>query len=96
MHDVKVAKLLDKKHGKHYLIFNLSCRQYDYTPFGNRVIDCGWADHHSPPIALMWAIYAFIDLWIAVDSQNVIAAHCLAGSWILLWSDSQARVEQES
>lgn len=27
----------------------------------------------------MWAIYAFIDLWIAVDSQNVIAAHCLAG-----------------
>ena len=43
------------------------------------MIDCGWADHHSPPIALMWAIYAFIDLWIAVDSQNVIAAHCLAG-----------------
>lgn len=71
--------MLNQKHGKHYLILNLSDRDYDYSPFGNRVIVCGFADHHSPPIALMWAIYSFVDLWMAVSPKNVVAAHCLAG-----------------
>lgn len=80
--------MLKKNHGKHYLILNLSDRDYDYSIFDNRVIVCGFPDHHSPPIALMWAIYSFVDLWMAVSPQNVIAAHCLAGtgfpfpSWI--------------
>ena len=76
---LKVSRLLDSKHGKHYLVFNLSDRDYDYSYFGNRVIVCGFPDHHSPPIALMWAIYSFIDLWMAVSPDNVISAHCLAG-----------------
>ena len=72
--------MLKKNHGKHYLILNLSDRDYDYSLFENRVIVCGFPDHHSPPIALMWAIYSFVDLWMAVSPQNVFAAHCLAGT----------------
>ena len=72
--------MLKKNHGKHYLFLNLSDRDYDYSLFENRVIVCGFPDHHSPPIALMWAIYSFVDLWMAVSPQNVFAAHCLAGT----------------
>ena len=70
---------MDEKHGKHYLIFNLSDREYDTSYFGDKVIVCGFADHHSPSLSLMWSIYSMIDLWLALDEENVVAAHCLAG-----------------
>lgn len=74
---------MEERHGKHYLVFNLSDRDYDTSYFGDKVIVCGFADHHSPSISLMWAIYSFIDLWMAVSPENVIAAHCLAGKLVL-------------
>ena len=74
---------MEERHGKHYLIFNLSDRDYDTSYFGDKVIVCGFADHHSPSISLMWAIYSFIDLWMAVSPENVISAHCLAGKFVL-------------
>lgn len=57
----------------------MSGRDYDYALFGNRVINAGFPDHHSPPLGLMWSLYSIIDFWLAFDEQNVIVVHCLAG-----------------
>lgn len=43
------------------------------------MIDAGFPDHHSPPLGLMWSLYSIIDFWLALDKENVIAVHCLAG-----------------
>ena len=61
------------------MVINLSDRKYDTSPFGGRVIDAGFPDHHSPPLGLMWSLYSIIDFLFSVDKENVIAVHCLAG-----------------
>ena len=70
---------MNKKHGDHYLVINLSDRTYDYSLFGNRVICSGYPDHHSPTLSMMWSLYSIIDFWLSLDKENVIAVHCLAG-----------------
>ena len=76
---VQVATLLQMKHQDHYLVLNLSGREYNYEHFGGRVISAGFPDHHSPPLTTMWSLYSIIDYWLALDPLNVIAVHCLAG-----------------
>ena len=71
--------MLTEKHGNHYLVLNLSGRDYDTDIFGGRVISAGFPDHHSPPLSVMWCIYSIIDYWLALDPLNVVAVHCLAG-----------------
>lgn len=75
----EVSKMLEHNHGNHYLIFNLSDRDYDYSKFDEHVVVAGFPDHHSPPISLMWALYAIIDMWLSINQQNVVSVHCLAG-----------------
>lgn len=41
----EVSKFLNKKHGKNYLIFNLSGDKYDYKPYNYQVKDFGFPDH---------------------------------------------------
>ena len=49
--DIKTtASMLTQKHGDNYMIFNLSERQISTEIFQERVVDCGWPDHHSPPL----------------------------------------------
>lgn len=74
-----MSRFLNTRHGDHYLVINLSGREYNYALFGNRVINAGFPDHHSPPLSVMWSIYSIIDFWLARDDQNVVAIHCLAG-----------------
>ena len=76
---MQVARFLRSKHGDHYLVLNLSGREYDYSHFGNRVISAGFPDHHSPSLYQMWYLFAIADYWLASNKKNVIAVHCLAG-----------------
>jgi len=43
------------------------------------VVRRGFADHHAPPLALLWAIMREMSDWLQADPHNVVCCHCLAG-----------------
>mmetsp|Transcript_2597 Transcript_2597/g.2225 ORF Transcript_2597/g.2225 Transcript_2597/m.2225 type:complete len:170 (+) Transcript_2597:57-566(+) len=75
----EVSKLLNKKHGKKYMVLNLSGKKYDYDKFGYAVKDFPWEDHHSPPINLLFEACLLIHKYLQTDVNNTIVVHCLAG-----------------
>ena len=74
-----VASMLNTYHPTHYLIFNLSERQYDAAKFSNSVEHVPFPDHHAPPLPLLLLTCHKIDLWLNKDPENVVVIHCLAG-----------------
>lgn len=76
----EVSKMLKTKHRGHFLIFNLSERQYEYNLLDDMVQDwCGFPDHHAPPLAMLFKIVKTIHGWLEADQLNVVVVHCLAG-----------------
>eukprot|EP01114_Cavostelium_apophysatum_P012921 TRINITY_DN3016_c0_g1_i1.p1 TRINITY_DN3016_c0_g1~~TRINITY_DN3016_c0_g1_i1.p1 ORF type:complete len:622 (+),score=170.28 TRINITY_DN3016_c0_g1_i1:295-2160(+) len=75
-----VASMLRESHRDHFMVYNLSERSYDYTKFDNNVHEwCGFPDHHSPPLKLLFTICKSIYSWLSADKKNVVIIHCLAG-----------------
>ncbi|KAL0249163.1 hypothetical protein GEMRC1_004396 [Eukaryota sp. GEM-RC1] len=74
-----VAKMLDKYHPHHYMIFNLSEKSYDSQLFQHCVLDFGFPDHHPPPLSLLFSIVSSMHRWIRSDALNVAVIHCKAG-----------------
>uniref|UniRef100_M4C409 Uncharacterized protein n=2 Tax=Hyaloperonospora arabidopsidis (strain Emoy2) TaxID=559515 RepID=M4C409_HYAAE len=75
----QVASLLNARHPTAYRVYNLSERQYDYTKFDNRVSECGFPDHHPPPLQLLLDIMNDMIEWVAKSDKHVVVVHCLAG-----------------
>jgi hypothetical protein len=74
-----VAAFLDKTHRDRYMIFNLSERHYDNSLFGDRVVELGFPDHHSPPVEVAWTLCLTMDAWLSASPDHIAAVHCLAG-----------------
>lgn len=74
-----VARMLNAKHPGRYMIFNLSERSYPYAPFHHMVQELGFADHHNPPLLLLFTLTNSISNWLKSDDKNVAVVHCLAG-----------------
>lgn len=74
-----VAKMLQKRHGSHYLVLNLSGNPYDYKKFQGEVREYPWEDHHSPPIPLLFEACKCIHAFLRADPRNVVVVHCMAG-----------------
>ena len=73
-----VAGLLSKQHSRHFLLYNLSNRDYDISKFGGQVINwCGFPDHHPPPLVLLFKIVHSIHKWLLDHEENVAVIHCL-------------------
>jgi len=52
-----VVNFLREKHGKHFLILNMSGRTYDTSKFeetGSGVVSFPWEDHHSPALHVLF------------------------------------------
>ena len=49
---------------------------YDPSRFGGAVSAFRFADHNPPPLALLHAVTADMDAWLAADERNVVAVHC--------------------
>eukprot|EP00298_Acanthocystis_sp_HF-20_P017244 c21706_g1_i1.p1 GENE.c21706_g1_i1~~c21706_g1_i1.p1 ORF type:complete len:443 (-),score=136.65 c21706_g1_i1:93-1421(-) len=89
-----VSKFLNETHPHHYMIFNLAGRKYEESKFEYNVLDCGWPDHHSPPLPLLFELCHAMQAWLGVDPENVVVVHCVAGKGrtgtlicaYLLWS----------
>merc|ERR1712183_784207 len=74
-----VAAMLNQYHKDHYMIWNLSDKDYDYMKFNNNVLEFGFPDHHSPPLDMLFKIVLTMHNWITADEQNVAVVHCLGG-----------------
>lgn len=49
-----VVNYLDKHHGGHYKIYNMSGRTYDTSKFNGVVESYDWEDHHSPEMKVLF------------------------------------------
>eukprot|EP00002_Diphylleia_rotans_P037470 TRINITY_DN8368_c0_g1_i1.p1 TRINITY_DN8368_c0_g1~~TRINITY_DN8368_c0_g1_i1.p1 ORF type:complete len:640 (+),score=139.03 TRINITY_DN8368_c0_g1_i1:53-1972(+) len=74
-----VSRFLNEKLGASYMVFNLSDRKYDYSKFNFQVVDCGFWDHHPPPLKMLFEICHRIHIWLSLDPENVAVIHCIAG-----------------
>jgi len=76
----EVSQLLQKYHDNHYMVINLSQRNYDDRKFGGKVTsEFGWPDHHNPPLLTLFKAVHFIHKFLNENPENVVAVHCLAG-----------------
>jgi phosphatidylinositol-3,4,5-trisphosphate 3-phosphatase and dual-specificity protein phosphatase PTEN len=74
-----VAEYIEKHHKNKSLVMNLSNKEYDKTPFGGRVLDFEWEDHHSPTLALLVGACSKMLEFLSSDPENVCFVHCNAG-----------------
>lgn len=64
---------------RHTNVLSHSCSKYDYGKFENRVTECGFPDHHPPPLQILLDIMNDMLEWTARSSKHVVVVHCLAG-----------------
>ncbi|EDV26470.1 uncharacterized protein TRIADDRAFT_54505 [Trichoplax adhaerens] len=74
-----VVGLLNHKHGKKYIVFNLSTETYDFNKFDNQVLEFGWPDHTAPPLERLCSICKSMKSWLESDDENVVVVHCKGG-----------------
>lgn len=88
-----VSKFLKQKHGSHFMIWNVSENSYDYSYFGDQVLEYSFPGHPAPPLGLLFNICTSVESWLDADEKNVAVLHCLTGrgrtaalmSCILTW-----------
>lgn len=75
-----VARFLKKHHGDNYYIINVSSRLYDYSKFGNRVLQIVWPNHHPAQFILFCQIVLeTAKILLTKGDQSVVVVHCLGG-----------------
>ena len=78
MGDVK--KFFDKRHEKHYKVYNLcSEKAYEASFFYDRVERFPFDDHNAPPLSIMLPFCRSVDEWLKQHPENVAVVHCKAG-----------------
>jgi phosphatidylinositol-3,4,5-trisphosphate 3-phosphatase and dual-specificity protein phosphatase PTEN len=87
------VNFLQNKHGKNFLVLNMSGRTYDtakFTEAGSGVVSFPWEDHHSPALNVLFEacqkMHDFLKgtnldliMVILADTKNVVVVHCNAG-----------------
>ena len=75
-----VAKFMKRRHGENYYIINVSSRLYDYSKFGNRVLQIVWPNHHPAQLLLFCQIVLETPkILLTKGPDSVVAVHCLGG-----------------
>ena len=70
---------MEERYKDAYLIFNLSCRKYDYRKFKNMVREYQWEDHHSPAMHILFDICQEMYKFLNGKSSHIVIANCNAG-----------------
>jgi len=94
-----VAKLLNSRHGNNYMVWNLSEKQYDCSPFLGQVVDISFPGHPAPPLPVLFNLCTAMESWLNGDPANVVIIHCLTGrgrsivvaACVLKWIGKAAR-----
>ena len=74
-----VSNFLKERHGKNYLVINLSGKKYDNSKFNNNVIEHRLVDHHAPSLNSLFEICKEIHDYLSKDISNVVVINCRAG-----------------
>lgn len=75
-----VAKFLKQRHGNDYYVINVSSRKYDYSKFGDRVIDIVWPNHHPCEfLGFCRIILETCRILLSCGPDMVVVVHCLGG-----------------
>lgn len=77
--NIQVAAFLEEKHKDQYLIFNLSCRKYDYKKFKYQVKEYEWQDHHSPAMNVLFEVCEEMYSFLSKHPDNIVIVNCNAG-----------------
>lgn len=75
-----VANFLQDRHGDNYRVVNTSSRTYDYSKFGDRVVDVEWPNHH--PCRFYYFCRLVLEtarVLVETGPETVVVVHCLGG-----------------
>lgn len=75
----EVADFLFSRHGKNFLVFNLSENKYDSSKFYDQVLEFDWLDHHAPKLEILFNIVSKMNSFAKENITNTIVVHCNAG-----------------
>lgn len=73
------AQFLREVHGGHFMVWNLSEETYDYSLFGDQVMEFRFPGHPAPPLAMLFKLCTAMQSWLAADPKNVAVVHCMTG-----------------
>lgn len=74
-----VSLFMRKKHGGHFMVWNVSEESYDYSKFAEQVLEYQFPGHPAPPLGLLFKICTSVESWLDADERNVAVVHCLTG-----------------
>ncbi|KAL3811432.1 hypothetical protein ACHAXA_006656, partial [Cyclostephanos tholiformis] len=74
-----VGHMLRKRHGGHYMVWNLSKVDYDAYMLDDMVLSYKFLGSPSPPLGLLPKLLMAIESWLKANSRNVAMVHCLTG-----------------
>nr|XP_053649196.1 cyclin-G-associated kinase-like [Cherax quadricarinatus] len=78
-HVEDVKAVLDGRHPGHYVIYNVSGRQYHSTKFTSRVVEGNWSGKKAPTLGALYNLACSIHDYLAKDPKNVVVIHCIDG-----------------
>lgn len=92
-----LSAYLSTHFNKKYMIWNLSERTYDHTPFNHQVIDYVFVGYPNPPLDMLFATCTSMQAWLDTDPGNIAVLHCqgskarsvLAAACYLAWTGGQ-------
>lgn len=92
-----LSAYLSTHYNKKYMIWNLSEKTYDHTPFNSQVIDYVFVGYPNPPLDMLFATCTSIQAWLDTDPGNVAVLHCqgskarsvLAAACYLAWNGGE-------
>jgi tensin len=74
-----VAAELNARHGREYVVWNLSEVAYDTSAFHGEVVELSFPGYPAPPLATLFKLCMSIESWLAADARNVAVVHCVTG-----------------
>ncbi|XP_068220861.1 cyclin-G-associated kinase isoform X2 [Palaemon carinicauda] len=78
-HVEDVKGVFETRHPGHYLIYNVSGRQYHSAKFSARIIEGNWSSKKSPTLGALYNLSCSIYDYLQKDPKNVVVIHCMDG-----------------
>ncbi|XP_062251802.1 si:ch211-191a24.3 isoform X2 [Platichthys flesus] len=71
--------MLQSKHGRNYMLINVSQRNSSLSQMNHKVLDSGWADLVAPSLDQILSVCTAMENWLQADVKHVLVLHCRGG-----------------
>ncbi|KAK4294346.1 hypothetical protein Pmani_033019 [Petrolisthes manimaculis] len=78
-HVEDVKAVLDGRYPGHYIIYNLSGRQYHASKFSARVVEGAWSSKKAATLGALYNLALSVNDFLSRDPKNVAVIHCMDG-----------------